>query len=323
MRVIEVTEYGESDALEVVEDEIPEPGPGEVRIEVEAAGINFADIMQRRGHYPGGPDVPFRPGFEAAGTIDAVGEGVAYEEGMRVVGMVGVGGYAEYAVTDAESLFPIPDGMSFAEAAGFPVQFLTAHNCLFGWGGLEEGESVLIQAAAGGVGTAAVQLASRAGAEVFGTASTQEKRDLAAELGCDHPIDYTSEDFVEVVHEHTDGEGVDLALDGVGDDVFDGCIRATKDFGRVVPYGAASGVPGTIDTTEMFFRNQSIIGYHLGKAMQTRPQKVLEAVPDLTEGLESGELEVVVGETFALEDAAKAHQYIEDRKSSGKVVLEP
>ncbi|MCT9097266.1 NADPH:quinone oxidoreductase family protein [Haloarchaeobius sp. HME9146] len=323
MKAIEVSEYGDTGSMQVVEEDVPEPGPGQVRIEVEAAGINFADIMQRRGHYPGGPEAPFRPGFEAAGTIEAVGEGVAYEGGERVVGLVGVGGYAEYAVTDAESLFPIPEGMSFAEAAGFPVQFLTAHNCLFGWGGLEEGESVLIQAAAGGVGTAAVQLADRAGAEVFGTASTQEKLDLAADLGCDHPINYTEADFREVVLEETDGEGVDLALDGVGDEVFAESVRATKDFGRIVPYGAASGVPGTLDTSEMFFRNQSVIGYHLGKAMQQKPQRVLEAVPDLTQGLESGELEVIVGETFALEDAAEAHEYIEARKSSGKVVLEP
>ncbi|WP_435320255.1 quinone oxidoreductase family protein [Haloarchaeobius sp. TZWSO28] len=323
MKAIEVTEYGDTESMQVVEEDVPEPGPGQVRIEVEAAGINFADIMQRRGHYPGGPEAPFRPGFEAAGTIEAVGEGVAYEGGERVVGLVGVGGYAEYAVTDAESLFPIPEGMSFAEAAGFPVQFLTAHNCLFGWGGLEEGESVLIQAAAGGVGTAAVQLADRAGAEVFGTASTQEKLDLAADLGCDHPINYTEEDFRAVVLDETDGEGVDLALDGVGDEVFAESVRATKDFGRIVPYGAASGVPGTLDTSEMFFRNQSVIGYHLGKAMQQKPQRVLEAVPDLTQGLESGELEVIVGETFALEDAAEAHEYIEARKSSGKVVLEP
>ncbi|WP_435364606.1 quinone oxidoreductase family protein [Haloarchaeobius sp. DYHT-AS-18] len=323
MKAIEVTEYGDTESMQVVEEDVPEPGPGQVRIEVEAAGINFADVMQRRGHYPGGPEAPFRPGLEAAGTIEAVGEGVAYEGGERVVGLVGVGGYAEYAVTDAESLFPIPEGMSFAEAAGFPVQFLTAHNCLFGWGGLEEGESVLIQAAAGGVGTAAVQLADRAGAEVFGTASTQEKLDLAADLGCDHPINYTEEDFRPVVLEETDGEGVDLALDGVGDEVFAESVRATKDFGRIVPYGAASGVPGTLDTSEMLFRNQSVTGYHLGKAMQQKPQRVLEAVPDLTQGLESGELEVIVGETFALEDAAEAHEYIEARKSSGKVVLEP
>ncbi|WP_267641707.1 quinone oxidoreductase family protein [Haloarchaeobius amylolyticus] len=323
MQAIEVTEYGDTETMRVVEEDVPEPGPGQVRIEVAAAGINFADIMQRRGHYPGGPDAPFVPGFEAAGTIDAVGEDVAYEGGERVVGLVGQGGYAEYVLADAESLFPIPEGMSFAEAAGFPVQFLTAHNCLFGWGGLEEGESVLIQAAAGGVGTAAVQLADRAGAEVFGTASTQEKLDLAADLGCDHPINYTEEEFREVVLDETDGVGVDLALDGVGDEVFAESVRATKDFGRIVPYGAASGVPGTVDTSEMFFRNQSIIGYHLGKAMQRKPERVLEAVPELTQGLESGELEVVVGETFALEDAAEAHQYIEDRKSSGKVVLEP
>jgi len=166
--------------------------------------------MQRRGHYPGGPEPPYVPGMEAAGTVDAVGDGVEdVSAGDRVVAMLDTGGYAESTTVDAQLLFPIPEAMSFEEAAGFPVQFLTAHACLFEWGGLEDGESVLIQAAAGGVGTAAVQLASNAGAEVFGTASTAEKLELASDLGCDHPINYTETDFREVIDEETDGEGVD------------------------------------------------------------------------------------------------------------------
>ena len=324
MKAIEVTEYGDSDRLAVIDTDRPEPGPGEVRIAIEAAGINFADIMQRRGLYPGGPEPPYAPGMEAAGRIDAVGDGVEdVSEGDRVVAMVETGGYAEYAVANAERLFPVPEAMSFEEAAGFPIQFLTAHSCLFAWGGLEEGESVLIQAAAGGVGTAAVQLASNAGAEVFGTASSQEKLELAAELGCDHPIDYTETDFREVIEEETDGEGVDLVLESVGDDVFERSLDAMAHFGRMVTYGVASGVPAEVSNRRLLFENKTVKGFHLGQAATHDPSSVMQAVPDLTEGLASGDLEVVVGESFALADAADAHQYIEDRRSSGKVVLKP
>ncbi|PGF16407.1 NADPH:quinone reductase [Natrinema sp. CBA1119] len=324
MKAIEVTEYGDSDRLEIIDADRPEPGPGEVRIDIKAAGINFADIMQRRGHYPGGPEPPYVPGMEAAGTVDAVGDGVEdVSAGDRVVAMLDTGGYAESTTVDAQLLFPIPEAMSFEEAAGFPVQFLTAHACLFEWGGLEEGESVLIQAAAGGVGTAAVQLASNAGAEVFGTASTAEKLELASDLGCDHPINYTETDFREVIEEETDGAGVDLVLESVGDDVFERSLDAMSHFGRMVTYGVASGVPAEVSNRRLLFENKTIKGFHLGQASVHDPGRVMKAVPELTDGLASGDLEIILGKSFALEDAAAAHQYIEDRKSSGKVVLKP
>ncbi|MFC6764227.1 quinone oxidoreductase family protein [Natrinema soli] len=324
MKAIEVIEYGDSDRLEVIDAERPEPGSGEVRIDIEAAGINFADIMQRRGHYPGGPEPPYVPGMEAAGTVDAVGDGVEdVERGDRVGAMLPTGGYAESTTVDAQLLFPIPEAMSFEEAAGFPVQFLTAHACLFEWGGLESGESVLIQAAAGGVGTAAVQLASNAGATVFGTASTAEKLELASDLGCDHPINYTETDFREVVEAETDGEGVDLVLESVGDDVFERSLDAMSHFGRMVTYGVASGVPAEVSNQRLLFENKTVKGFHLGQASVHDPGRVMKAVPELTDGLASGDLEIILGDSFALEDAAAAHQYIEDRKSSGKVVLKP
>ncbi|PSQ17370.1 NADPH:quinone reductase [Halobacteriales archaeon QS_8_69_26] len=323
MKAIEVTEYGRSEALEPDERPVPEPGPDEVRIDVETAGINFADVMQRRGAYPGGPEPPYVPGLEAAGRIDAVGENVGLREGDEVVAMTTAGAYAEYALARPDQCFPIPEGMDFAEAAGFPIQFMTAHCCLFGWGDLEADERVLVHAAAGGVGTAAVQLASRAGAEVFGTASTGRKLDLAADLGVDHPINYTETDFAAEVDEITDGEGVHLVLDGVGGDVFDDSMDALAHFGRIVTYGVASGVPAQANTQELLFSNTSVIGFHLGQAMRHDASRVLEAIPDLTEGLQSGELEVIVGERFPLAKAAEAHQYVEDRNSVGKVVLEP
>lgn len=322
MEAIRIEEFGDSDALEPAEIDRPQPDADEVLLDVRAAGINFADIMQRRGEYPGGPQPTFTPGMEATGVVEEAGEDVDFDEGDRVVGLIERGGYAEYAVADAQSLFPIPEGMSFEEAAGFPVQFITAHNCLFEWGGLDEGERVLIHAAAGGVGTAAVQLASRAGAEVFGTASTQEKLDLTSELGCEHPINYTETDFGEEIEAITD-EGLDLVLDGVGGDGFERSLEALAPFGRIVTYGVASGEPGRIETPKVFFRNASIIGYHLGRASGQAPERVFSAVSDLTDGFSSGELEVVVGETFALEEASEAHRFIENRESSGKVVLVP
>ncbi|MFB6142042.1 MAG: zinc-binding alcohol dehydrogenase family protein [Halorientalis sp.] len=323
MRVAAVTAFGDSEVLDVQERDRPDPGPGEARIEVRAAGVNFADIMQRRGHYQGGPEPPYVPGMEVAGVVDAVGEGVGRDVGDEVMGFVEEGGYAEYATANAAGLFDLPEGMSFAEGAGFPVQFLTAHNCLFEWGDLTEDERVLIHAAAGGVGTAAVQLASGAGAEVFGTASTEEKLALAERLGCDHPIQYTETDFVEVVNDTTDGDGVDLVLDGIGGETSAESLDALAHFGRMVSFGAASGRPGEVNTADLLFANQTVIGYHLGQAMYRDPGRVFAAVPELTEQLESGALEVVVGHEFDLEEAAEAHQFIEDRKSSGKVVLTP
>jgi NADPH2:quinone reductase len=323
MRAIEITEFGGADVIELTERDVPEPGEGEVRIEVRAAGVNFADIMQRRGHYHGGPEPPYRPGAEVAGVIDAVGDGVNREVGEAVVSLVGGGGYAEYAVADARSLLDVPGDMGFEAAAGFPVQWLTAHNCLHEWGGLESDETVLIHAAAGGVGTAAVQLADQAGATVIGTASTEEKLSTAADLGMDHGVRYTEEDFVERVLEITDGEGVDLVLDGIGGDTSDRSLDALTSFGRMVSFGAAAGEPGRPNTADLLFGNKSVIGYHLGLAMEEKPERVMGAVPELAQLLGDGTLEVQVGHTFDLEDAAEAHRFIEDRKSSGKVVLLP
>jgi len=323
MRAAQVTEYGDRETLEVTDVETPEPGSGEVRIEVKAAGINFADIMQRRGHYQGGPEPPYIPGLEVAGVVDAVGDGVGREVGDEVVCMVdGAGGYSEYATANAMGLFDIPEGLSFEEAAGFPVQYLTAQNCLHEWGGLEEGESVLIHAAAGGVGTAAVQIAREAGAEIFGTASTEEKLEKAASLGADHTINYEEEDFVEVVREKTD-YGVDLVLDGVGGETTERSLDALKEFGRMVVFGAASGRPGRPGTDDILFGNQKIIGYHLGRGIQRKPMKVLASVEDLSTMLAEGKLEVQFDRAFDLDDVADAHEYVESRQSMGKVVITP
>lgn len=321
--VIEVTEFGTVDVLQPAARPRPEPGPGEVRIDVRAAGINYADVVQRLGAYPGGPEPPFVPGMEAAGVIDATGPKTRFEVGDHVVAMVGRGGYAESVVVRESRLFRVPDSTSFAEAAAFPVQFLTAYNCLVDWGGLDVGERVLIHAAAGGVGSAAVQLADDEGATVFATASTQAKLDLASDLGADHTINYTDEDFAARVNDLTDGEGVDLVLDGVGGETFSDSLDCLAHFGRIVAYGAASGMPGSVDTATLLFQNHRVIGFHLGQAMARDPDRVLRGVPIIEDLVEDREVELLVGHEFALEDAADAHEAIENRETTGKVVLIP
>jgi NADPH2:quinone reductase len=220
-------------------------------------------------------------------------------------------------------VFDIPDGLSFEEAAGFPVNFLTAHNVLFEWGGLEAGERVLIHAAAGGVGSAAVQLARTANAEIFATASTDAKLELAERLGADHLIDYVKSDFVEAIDRITDGEGTDLVLDGVGGDAFDGGLEALAPFGRLVSVGSASGREGTLDPSLLRVDNQRVLGYHLGTAMEREPNRVKPAVSHLYDLIESGKIEVIVDQTFPLNEAAKAHDSMESRRSVGKMILLP
>jgi NADPH2:quinone reductase len=324
MRAIHVTGYGDADRLELVEDdEIPEPGAGEVRIRVDAAGVNFADTLMRQGLYPGAASPPFVPGMEVAGEIDAVGDGVDRDEGERVAALIDDGGYAEYALAPAAALIDLPAGMNDEEAGGFPLQYLTAWGVLHDRADVEEGERVLIHAAAGGVGTAAVQLAREEGCEVYGTASTDEKLALAEELGCDHPINYEEEDFADRIDELTDGEGVDVVLDGVGGDVFDDSMDCLAHFGRLVTIGVASGGIPSADASRLLVNNQSVLGFHLGNALARRPDRVLDGVPPLREMLASERIEIQVGETHPLQNADEAHRRLENRETSGKVVLLP
>lgn len=321
MRAVEVAEYGGPETLTVTETATPDPGPGQVRIAVEAAGLNFADVEMRRGNYPDGPEPPFVPGMEAVGRIDAVGANVDRAVGERVA-CLGRGAFAERMVADAATTFDPPASLCPAEAAAVPVQWVTAHNCLHEWGGLSSGETVLVHAAAGGVGSAAVQLADAAGAVVVGTASTAAKRAFARERGADHVVDYEDADVVEAVAEITD-RGVDLALDGVGGGAFRASVEALADCGRVVTYGMASGRPGTVATPRLLFANRSVVGYHLEHALEHARERVLTAHEPLRALLASGEASVHVDRRYALEEAAAAQRRLETRASRGKIVIEP
>lgn len=315
MTAVRVTEHGGPDVLECHTTEIPEPNAGEIRIEVRAAGVNFADIEKRRGNYPDGPTPPYRPGIEIAGVVDAAGGDVELDMGQRVATIVSSGGYAEYAIAPAERVFAVPDGLSFPEAAALPVQYLTAHNALFGWGGLEAGERVLITAAAGGVGTAAVQLATAAGAAVVAVTSTETKRDLTRRLGADSAIPY--DDI------GPDTPPIDLALDGVGGQAFTDAIGALTPGGRLVTIGMASGHIPTVAAPRLFFENKSVIGYHLEEALTRTPERVLSAIPSLLERLDNDVIDIIIDDTAPLSAVSDIHERLEARSSTGKLVFRP
>lgn len=323
IRAVVASEYGDADVLSVQQRERPEPATEEVLVDVAAAGVNFADVAMRRGEYPEGPTPPFVPGLEVAGAVASAGDDTDWSAGDRVAALTGGGGYADAAT--ASVAFAVPDGLSDAEAAGFPVQGLTAHNTLHEWGGLDtedaSGQRVLVHAAAGGVGSLAVQLASHVGADVIGTASTEAKLDFARELGLDHGIQYEDEDVAERVSAITGGEGVDLVLDGVGGRAFDASVEALAPAGTIVSYGMASGSIPTVATPRLFFENQSVVGYHLDHALGHVPERVLPAVERLSDLLSTGAVQVVVDEQFPLAEAAAAHEHVEGRESVGKVVL--
>ncbi|GGO00286.1 quinone oxidoreductase family protein [Haloarcula pellucida] len=325
VRAVEVTEYGDSGVLTPRERPEPEPAPGEVGIAVEAAGVNFADVEQRRGNYPEGPTPPFVPGLEVAGTVTSVERAgdTDLSVGDRVAALTSSGGYAAFATAPVETTFPVPDSLSMPAATALPVQGLTAHNVLHEWGDLSAGERVLVHAGAGGVGSLAVQLADAAGATVFATASTAAKRDLASTLGAGVTIDYTTTDVADAVLAETDGRGVDLVVDGVGGEAFSASVEALAPAGRVVSFGMASGSVPTVATPRLFFENQSVVGYHLDHALEHVPDRVLGAVPSLLDHLSTGRVEVVVDERVPLERAATAHEALANRETVGKVVLEP
>ncbi len=321
MRAAVCPAYGESLRLE--ERPAPDPGPGQVRVEVDAAGLNFADVEQCRGDYPDGPTPPFVPGMEVAGRVDAVGAAVDREVGDFVAGVCDAG-LAEFAVVDADAVVAVPDHLPATAAAGVPVQWLTAHNCLFEWGGLSAGDRVLVHAAAGGVGSAAVQVAAASELDpaptVVATASTREKLDFARDLGADHGIDYEAASVADAVADSVGA--VDLVLDGVGGRAFSESVAALADHGRVVTFGAAGGRPGTVATPRLFHTNASVVGYHLRHALETVPERVRTAVDPVYRLLDEGTAAVQLDSTWPLAEAEAALDRLRDRAHRGKVVVE-
>jgi NADPH2:quinone reductase len=324
MKAIRVEEFGEADVLQHVDVERPEPGEDEVLIEVRSAGVNYADTMRRRDQYVESQDLPFTPGSEVAGILAEVGSGVdEVSVGDRVVTLLGTGGYAEYAVAPAQSLIPLPEDLDFDRAAAIPLQGLTAYHCIKTSGALKEGESVLVHAAAGGVGTLSVQTAKLLGAgTVIATASSEEKLDLARSLGADALINYTEEGWPERVREATDGKGADIILEMVGADFPEKNLKCLNVFGRMVVFGAASRERGTILPVALMQRCQTVVGFYLPQIMR-RPDLFVPSLKEVLAWISSGDLKLTICDTYPLKQAAQAHSELEGRTTTGKLLLNP
>lgn len=319
MKAIRYHQVGGPEVLRF--EEVPEPvaGPGEVRIQVRAAGVNFADTERRRGLYDAKVPLPRILGSEAAGVVESVGPGVDKSWlGRRVVALA-ARSYAEFATVSEQELLELPEHVSFEEGAGLLVQGLTAWHLVHTMGRLSAGQSVLIHAAAGGVGLLAVQLAKTVGARVLGTVSTEEKARLVREFGADEVILYGESDVTEQVRALTGGHGVELVLDSVGASTWKSSLESLAAFGHLVSYGSASGAPPPVDVESLYEKSLKVSAYWLRTvhppALQRQAREALRAL--LTES----RLRVHVGGVFALADAAEAHRQLEGRHTVGKVVL--
>jgi NADPH2:quinone reductase len=319
MKAVRIEENGGPEVLRIREIELPEPGPGEVIVGLHAAGLNFVDIYYRRGIYPA--PLPFTLGNEGAGIVEAVGEGVEeFKPGDRVAYTLHPGSYAEANIVPANLLIPLPDDVSFEQAAAFTLQGLTAHYLIYEYRFPKRGDTVLIHAAAGGMGLLLVQWAKHLGANVIGTVSTEEKAQAVRAAGADHVIIYTERDFVAETLRLTDGHGAELIIDGVGRTTFAGNLEAAAVRGHVVVYGQASGLPEPIQPISLMERSISISGGMLNNFMRTREESLRRA-DDLIRGIREGWLRLNIDRVFPLEEAAEAQRRLESRESIGKIIL--
>jgi NADPH2:quinone reductase len=321
VRAIQVSEFGGPDVLELVDVPVPAPGEGEVLIRVNRAGLNFADTHQRENSYLAKYELPLTPGGEVAGVVERAGGG--FDEGQRVVALVRSGGYAEYAVAPALTTFPLPEGVEEGAALAMLVQGLTAWHLYRTSAKLAEGESVVVHAAAGGVGSLAVQLGKPFGAgRVIATASTEEKRRLALELGADVAVDVKAEDLKAALIEANEGAKVDVVLEMAGGPVFEQSLDALAPFGRLVTYGIASREPNEVQTGRLMRKSLGVLGFWLVDLLR-RPDLMGDSLRDLFERVARGELRVVVAETYPMSEVRRAHEDLEARRTSGKLLLDP
>lgn len=321
MKAVRIHEFGDVDVLRWEEVPAPKPRPHQVLIKVDSSGVNYADIMRRRGNYPG-PDLPSTLGLEAAGTIEELGSEVTgLTVGQRVMAM-GPQGNAEYVAVNSNLVFPYPETTDPVEAGGMPIVFLTAYHLLKSRGQMQPGDTVLIQAGASGVGTVATQLAKAWGARVITTASTQDKLDLSHGLGADVTINYTAQDFEEEVGKLTDGKGVELVLECVGGPVLEKSLRCVASYGRLISYGNASGTPANLPSADFTSANRTIIGFSMGRS----PAGMLDhqkAMEELSPMIARGQARLIVDQVVPMSEAARAHQHLANRGSRGKVILVP
>jgi NADPH2:quinone reductase len=315
MRAIEIQEFGGPEVLELRELDDPQPGDGAVVIDVSAAGVNWADTHHADNTYLAPAEVPMVPGGEVVGTTP---------DGKRVVALLGGGGYAEKALAHPAAMWEVPDAVSDAQALALVLQGTTAWHLLRTSAALRQGESVVVHAAAGGVGTLAVQLAKRFGAgRVIGVASSEEKRALAERLGADASVDSSAGDLKQALIDANGGKRVDVVLEMVGGDTFAQSLSALDHFGRLVHFGQAGreGVP-EVDPGRLMATSRGVIGFWLVHMLQ-RPEMLREALDDMFAAVQAGELEPIVGGEYPLAEARRAHEDIRSRTTTGKLVLTP
>lgn len=325
MKAIQVTAFGGPEVLKLVHLAIPDPGPGQVRIKVLATSVNFADIMTRQGRYHNAGNPPLIPGLDVAGIIDAVGPDTAdWQPGQRVIAFPTSGSYAEYVIADAVTTYPIPDSVSVEQAAAFPTVGVTSYELLTKVVHLQPTETIVIHAAAGGIGTTAVQLARKLGANlIIGTVSSDEKVDAAKEAGADAVINYVQDHFSDRVLELTDGRGADVILDSVSGPIFTQSLDCLARFGRIAVFGSSSGAPGHIESFDLHGSCRSVLGYSMGTTRRYRPETLRPSVEKALSFLASGELKMRVTASYTFEEVSAAQDLVESRRSTGKVLLFP
>lgn len=319
MRAVQIVSLDGPSAVEVVDLPQPEPGADQVLIRVRAAGVSFPELLQTRGLYQFKPDLPFVPGSEVAGEVVSAPDGSGLAPGDRVAALVLLGGFAEHAVTQADLVFPLPDSLSFEQGAALPLNYLTAYFALVTRGQLVEGESVLVQGAAGGVGTATIQVAKAFGAgKVIAVTSTAEKGDVATAAGADEFV--LVDGFKDAVKE---AGGVDLVVDPVGGDRFTDSLRCLKEEGRLLVIGFTAGDIPSVQVNRLLLNNVSVVGVGWGAYVLKRPGYVRQEWDAILPHLESGAIDPPVGSSFALDAASDALLTLDERRATGKIVLTP
>jgi NADPH2:quinone reductase len=300
----------------------PEPGPGQVRVRNRAAALNFFDLLQIRGNYQFKPPFPFTPGAEISGEIDAVGAGVTHwRPGDRVFGLPAGGAFAEQTVLDASKVFPVLDGMTWAEAAAFPIVYHTSYLALKDRGRLCAGEWLLVHAGASGVGMAAIQLGRAFGARVIATAGSPEKREFARRQGAEHVLDYTGDKWVDQVKQLTADRGADVIFDPVGGDVFDLSSKCIAPEGRLLVVGFAGGRIPSIAANRILLKNMSVVGVFWGSQAKAHPASLHETQTALESLWKEGKIRAEISQTWPLPELPQAMHALEGRKVLGKAVV--
>ncbi len=324
MRAVVVDDFTTPEALRVRETDAPSLAENEVRIEVRAAGCNFSDVLMLKGEYQVKPSFPFIPGGEVGGIICEIGSGVSqFEVGDRVLSRCALGGFAEQVASPESSTYRLPDAISFEAGAAIPTVYPTSYAALVWRAPIVAGETLLVHAAAGGVGLSAVQIGKALGARVIATAGGQEKLDIAKGAGADVLIDYREEDFVPRVLEETDGRGADVIYDSVGGDTTSRSLKCINWNGRLIVIGFASGMIPEIKMNRVLLKNISLVGLHWSAYPEKEPERIDECMAGLFEMAAAGRIEPLISIRHPLEEAGDALAALASRKTVGKVVLVP